>query len=150
MSARRPRNDDERPGLRKSTTRQKAKESNGELVIAFRPFVAAYVKLAHRRGLYGIDVASAADRLMCYAIEHEVKHGHLPYMEPDGEGGLVMGTYKSSLDADLLRNLSGRTTALHEDERAQLREIAARVEQYRADAPASLATKHREKRGGPP
>lgn len=48
--------------LRHGTTELPSKAQRGELVIAFRPFVAAHVRLIHRDGLHGINVGETADR----------------------------------------------------------------------------------------
>lgn len=114
--------------LRRGTTELRAKAQRGELVIAFRPFVAAHVRLIHRDGLHGLNLGETADRLMCDAIMHEVKRGRCPLLMQDGEGGLKRLKHTSAAaDADKLRWLAQRSTMLRDDERDELRQIASRL-----------------------
>jgi hypothetical protein len=116
------------PKLRIHTTRLKAKETNGELVIAFRPFIAAHVRLAMRFGTYGDNLGECADRLMCKAIEEECRRGWMPLLMPDGFGGLKrLKHHTPADDAARVRWFATRTTALHADEQKELRQIAARL-----------------------
>ncbi|MGE0830996.1 MAG: hypothetical protein AB7O04_16805, partial [Hyphomonadaceae bacterium] len=90
--------------LRTKTTRLRSKEQSGELVIAFRPFVAAYVKLIHTDGLHGLDVGETADRLICDGILKEVKRNRAPLLMQDGAGNLKrMEHHSAAADSDKLR-----------------------------------------------
>lgn len=114
--------------LRHGTTELPSKAQRGELVIAFRPFIAAHVRLIHRDGLHGLHVADTADRLMGDAIMREVKRGSCPLLWQDGKGGLRRADHMTpAADAEKLRWFATRTTTLHDTEREELRKIAARL-----------------------
>jgi hypothetical protein len=116
------------PKVRQRTGRLRAKETNGELVIAFRPFVAAYIRLIHRDGLHGLNIAHTADWLMCAAIRDEIHHNRAPLLMQDGAGGLKrMEHHTAAADADRLRWFATRTTTLTDTERSEMRAIAARL-----------------------
>lgn len=114
--------------LRHGTTELPAKAQRGELVIAFRPFIAAHVRLIHSDHLHGLSVGDTADRLMGEAIMREVKKGRCPLLWQDGKGGLRRADHMTpAADAEKLRWFATRTTMLHDTERDELRQIAARL-----------------------
>lgn len=114
--------------LRKGTTELPSKAQRGELVVAFRPFIAAHIRLIHSDGLHGLSVGDTADRLMGDAIWREVEKGRCPLLWQDGAGGLRRADHMTpAADAEKLRWFATRTTMLHGSEREEMRQIAARL-----------------------